>query len=308
VTPAVPRDLLSRPLVIGASGLVGGAFRAALLRRGHPVRGTYRTQARPGLDPLDLAGDAAAYLDATQPSLVILSSALTNVDYCESHPEETYERNVTQLEPVVGWCGRAGVPLVFFSTDYLFDGRSGPYAEDATPAPLNVYGRSKLAGERLVGTLPRHAVLRITNVFDIGFDRKNFLVRCLEHLRERRALVVPDDQLATPTYATWLADETVELLERGLLCTPQGPRILHLGCDEMVSRVEFATRVAELLDADASIVHGRPTAALGQAAPRPLRGGLRNDLLKRLLGVPAIRFADALVDLLPRLRAAFAAP
>ncbi len=308
MTAASPRDVLGAPLVIGASGLVGGALFEALRRRGRAVRGTYRTQPRPGLDSLDLAGDTPAYLAAARPSLVILSSALTNVDYCETHPEETHERNVTQLAPVVRWCGQTDVPLVFFSTDYLFDGRSGPYAEDATPEPLNVYGHSKLAGERLVGTLARHAVLRITNVFDIGFDRKNFLVRCLEHLRERKALVVPDDQLATPTYATWMASETVELLERGLLCTPQSPRILHLGCDEMVSRVEFATRVAQLLGADASVIQGRPTAALAQAAPRPLRGGLRNDLLKRLLGVPAIRFADALLDLLPRLRAAFAAP
>lgn len=302
-----PVDPLAAPLVIGASGLVGGAFMAALHRRGHPARGTCRTQPTPGLDPLDLARDPRPWLDAARPSLVILTAALTNVDYCESHPEETRDRNVTQLEPVVEWCARSGAPLVFFSTDYLFDGREGPYDEEAAPRPLNVYGRSKLEGERRVGALERHAVLRITNVFDIGFDRKNFLVRVLEHLRDRRPLVVASDQLATPTYATWLADQTVELIERGLLCTGDAARTLHLGCDEMISRVEFAARVAALLGVEASLVSGRPTAELAQAAPRPLRGGLRNDRLKRLLGLPAIRFEDALRDLLPRLRAAFTA-
>ena len=299
--------MLAAPVILGASGLVGGAYLQCLRARGVPVRGTYRTQPCPGLDPLDLARESARYLDSVSPSLVLLTSALTNVDYCESHPEETRERNVRQLETIIRWCARSGVPLVFFSTDYLFDGADGPYAEEAEPHPLNVYGRSKLEGERLVAGIPVSAVLRITNVFDIGFDRKNFLIRCLDHLRSGTPLVVPADQLATPTYATWLADQTVTLIERGLLCTAGAPRVLHLGCDEMVSRVEFATRVAGLLGADASIVRGRPTAELNQAAPRPLRGGLRNDRLKQLLGAGGFRFEDALLDLAPRLRAAFAA-
>ena len=309
VSPRVtgPSDLLAAPLILGASGLVGGAFLAELRHRGLAVRGTYRTQPGPGLDPLDLAGDSRGYLESARPSLVILASALTNVDYCESHAEETHARNVTQLEPVVDWCGTAQVPLIFFSTDYLFDGREGPYPEHAEPHPLNVYGRSKLEGERRVAVLERYAVLRITNVFDIGFDVKNYLIRCLTHFRERRPLVVPEDQFATPTYATWLAAHTVDLLEHGQLCTAGAPRTLHVSCDEMVSRVDFARRVAALLDADPSIVQGRPTTELGQPAPRPLRGGLRNDRIKELLGLPAIRFQDALADLLPRLHAAYAA-
>jgi dTDP-4-dehydrorhamnose reductase len=294
-------------VILGASGLVGGAFLACLRARGVAVRGTYRTQPRAGLDPLDLADDPAPYLDAVAPSVVVLTSALTYVDYCESHPDETDARNIAQLVPVVRWCDAHAVPLVFFSTDYLFDGEAGPYAEDAPVRPLNVYGRSKLEGERIVDTLACPAVLRITNVFDVGFDVKNYLIRVLDHLRSRQPLIVPDDQLATPTYATWLADQAVTLIERGRLCAPGADRTLHLGCDEMVSRVEFAQRVAALLGDDASMVEGRPTSALNQAAPRPLRGGLRNDRLKQLLGVASIRFEDALRNVLPRMRAYVAA-
>jgi dTDP-4-dehydrorhamnose reductase len=227
------------------------------------------------------------------------------VDYCEAHPEETQARNVDQLRPIVAWCGDRDVPLVFFSTDYVFDGANGPYREDAAPAPLNVYGRSKLAGERLVATLPRHAVLRITNVFDAGHDRKNFLHRCAEHLRDRRPLRVPADQWATPTFAPWLADQTLTLIERGVLCDASGPRTLHVACDDLVSRLDFARRVAVLLGADPAIIDGRPTAELGQAAPRPLRGGLRNDALKGLLGVPALPLEQALREVLPRLRSVY---
>lgn len=303
----VASGVLARPLVLGASGLVGGAFHRELAGRGAAVRGTYMTRAAQGLEPLDLAGDTAAYLAAVGPSLVILASALTHVDYCETHAEETQSRNVDALRPIVDWCGEHEVPLVFFSTDYVFDGAAGPYAEDAPPAPLNVYGRSKLAGERMVATLPRHAVLRVTNVFDVGHDEKNFLHRCVEHLRDRRPLVVPVDQWATPTSAPWLAGQAVALIERGVLCGASGPRTLHVACDDLVSRLEFARRVAALLEADATAIEGRPTTELGQAAPRPLRGGLRNDALKRLLGVPALPLDLALREVLPRMRKVYAA-
>ncbi len=297
---------LERPLVLGGSGLVGGAFYRALSGRGHAVRGTFHTRPAEGLEPLDLAGDTAAYLASVRPSLVILASALTHVDYCETHPEETHAQNVDALEPLVGWCAERDVPLVFFSTDYVFDGAAGPYAEDAPPRPINVYGRSKLVGERRVGALSRHAVLRITNVFDVGHDTKNFLHRCVEHLRDRRPLVVSDDQWATPTSAAWLAAQTLELIASGALCGIESPRTLHVACDDLVSRVEFARRVADRLGADASLIEARPTVTLGQAAPRPRRGGLRNDLLKRLLGLGALPLEAALDEALPRMRSLYA--
>jgi dTDP-4-dehydrorhamnose reductase len=296
-----------RTVILGASGLVGGSFHRELEARGQAARGTYLTRAVPGLDCLDLAGDTAAYLDRNDPTLVILASALTHVDYCESHPEETYARNVSALEPIVAWCAARDVPLVFFSTDYVFDGAAGPYGEDATPRPLSVYGRSKLDGERLVSTLQRHAILRITNVFDVGHDTKNFLHRCIEHLRDRKPLVVPADQWATPTSAPWLARQTLDLIDRGVLLGEQGPRVLHVSCDDLVSRVEFALRVASMLGADATLVEGRPTETLQQAALRPLRGGLDNHLLKRLLGVPSLPLDEALREALPRMQKLYAA-
>jgi dTDP-4-dehydrorhamnose reductase len=299
--------VLMRTVILGASGLVGGSFHRELEARGRAARGTYLTRAVPGLDPLDLAGDTAAYLERSDPTLVILASALTHVDYCESHPEETYARNVSALEPIVAWCAARDVPLVFFSTDYVFDGAAGPYSEEATPRPLSVYWRSKLDGERLVATLSRYAILRITNVFDVGHDTKNFLHRCIEHLRDRKTLVVPADQWATPTSAPWLARQTLDLIERGVLLGEPGPRVLHVSCDELVSRVEFALHVASMLGADTTLVEGRPTEMLQQAALRPLRGGLDNHLLKRLLGVASLPLDEALREALPRMQRLYAA-
>jgi dTDP-4-dehydrorhamnose reductase len=294
--------ILTRPLVIGASGQVGGAFHQRLARGGYDVRGTYHSRPRPGLEPFTLGPDAGTFLARHDPTLVILASALTHVDYCESHPDETRQRNVGDVEPLVAWCAAHDLPLIYLSTDYVFDGTNGPYAEDATSAPVNVYGESKLAAEQMVARVPRLALLRITNVFDVGFDDRNFLVRLVASLRERRPVVVPVDQLATPTYATWLADQTVALIERGLLLAPGADRVLNVACDDLVSRFDFANRVASLLGADGALIEGKTTAELHQAARRPLRGGLRNDRLKALLGVASLRLDRALDELAPRLK------
>jgi dTDP-4-dehydrorhamnose reductase len=213
---------------------------------------------------------------------------------------------VDDVRRVADACRAAGAGLISFSTDYVFDGAAGPYAEDAPVRPLSVYGKTKLAGEEVVAALPRSLVVRITNAFDIGRDDRNFVHRCVTHFRDGRRLVVPADQWATPCYATWLARQTVTLLERKAILVPDSPRLLHAGCDDLVSRGELARRVAKLLGADASLIEERPTAALAQPAPRPLRGGLRNDRWKRLLGVERLPLDDALADCLPKLKELYA--
>src|SRR4029453_15496287 len=133
--------VLSRPLVIGASGLVGGAFHRRLAAAGADVRGTWRRNERPGLERFSLDEDAAPFLERHAPSLVVLASGLTHVDYCETHPGGTFARNVDEGRPVTTWCPPHNVPLIYLSTDYVFDGKAGPYAENAAPASLSIYGR-----------------------------------------------------------------------------------------------------------------------------------------------------------------------
>ena len=295
-----------RALVIGASGLVGGAFFTALRERGHDVAGTYGSRPRPGLAPLDFKQHLNLEPVVSGRHLVVLASALTHVDYCETHPEEARARNVDDVRRVAEACSGAGAALLSFSSDYVFDGSAGPYAEDAPVRPLSVYGKTKLAGEEVVAALPRALVIRITNAFDVGYDDRNFVHRCVTHLRERKPLVVPSDQWATPCYATWLARQAVTLLERGAILAPDSPRLLHAGCDDLVSRGELARRVARQLGADPGIIEERPTAVLAQPAPRPLHGGLRNDRWKRLLGVDRLPLDDALADCLPRMKELYA--
>jgi len=289
-------------LVIGASGLVGSAFFERLTRAGARVTGTSHANPRPGLVPFELSLSPEPFLDRVGPDLVILASAMTHVDRCETEPAEARRRNVDEVAPIARWCAATRVPFLYFSTDYVFDGRNGPYDEFAPVNPLSVYGRSKLDAEGLVNEVPDSLVIRVTNVFDIGREDRNFVHRCVTYLRDRKPLVVPGDQLATPTYATWLADQAVTLLLRGAILAPGAPRVLHACCDDLVSRGELARRVAALLGADPSIIEELPTSELNQPAARPLRGGLRNDRWKALLGVDRLLLDDALADCLPRMK------
>src|SRR5262252_9236485 len=115
-TLPVRKPLSIEPLVLGASGLVGGAIYQRLRASGHAAVGTYHTHRKMGLKPHDLAQGLDRLDLDTVANPVVLASALTHVDYCETHPEEARERNVEQVRAVVDWCRRNDRALLFFSS------------------------------------------------------------------------------------------------------------------------------------------------------------------------------------------------
>ena len=196
-------------LQFGASGQLG----RALLReaeRGRKASGQ-KTPA-PSIAALDrrsadlLDPDAcAAQVAAVRPKLVILAAAYTAVDQAESEPDLAMRVNAETPAAIAHAAARLGAPLIYISTDYVFDGRGGaPYSERVEPAPINAYGRSKAAGEAAVlAEQPASLVLRTSWVFDaVG---RNFLTTMLRLGAERDALRVVDDQRGAPTAAGDLA-------------------------------------------------------------------------------------------------------
>lgn len=253
-----------RSLVIGASGLVG----QALMRASEDAVGTYHTRALPGLRALD-AADAEAtarVVEEIDPEIILFPAARPDVDWCERFPTEAREANLAPLRSAL----RTGVHVVAFSSDYVFDGRDGPYAEDAPRAPLSVYGEIKAALED--ETLAAGGtVIRTTGVFgEEPGPGRNFVLRTASTLAAGETLVVPADQIATPAYSDDLARATWRIAADGR----RG--IWHAGGPDLLSRLELARLVARIFDLDASLVRGRTTAELAQSAARPLRGGLRN--------------------------------
>jgi dTDP-4-dehydrorhamnose reductase len=289
-----------RALVLGASGLVGSHLHSVGASRGWEVAGTAHGQRVPGLAALDVRdGDAVRRLvgDA-RPEVVFHAAASPNVDECERDPAGSAAVNVAGTRNVAEAAREAGARLVFLSSDYVFDGDSGPYVEDDPVAPIQEYGRQKVRGEEACRELlpDAHLILRITVVY--GWERagKNFVARLIRTLSAGQRMRVPHDQVGSPTLADDLADAAWTLAERGAAGT------LHVAGRDRVDRLAFAQAAARTFGLDEGLLDGVSTAELGQTAPRPLDAGVRSDRAEALLGRRMLGVEDGLRVLKERWR------
>lgn len=289
-----------RILVTGANGLVGQALtRAAARWPGADVLATGRGPAaahdRGGYARLDvLDGDAVdrAFQDFA-PDVVLHAAGMAQVEPCEQDREACWALNVDAVATVASACHRHGARLVLPSTDFVFDGQDGPYAEDDRPAPINAYGRSKLAAENALkaSRLTDWAVARTTMVFGVPagdaprLDVVRWLVR---ELSAGRPVRVPADQLRTPTYDDDLADGILRIVRF------KRTGVFNVTGREQLSVLDLARRVAEAFDLDAGLISGTTTDVLHPGAPRPLRAGLLILRAESELGYRPRPLADAL--------------
>ncbi|MBI2940973.1 MAG: SDR family oxidoreductase [Chloroflexi bacterium] len=282
---------MSGQVVIGASGQVGEHLVQAASAAGLDVLGTYSSHPVPGLRQLDIRNRAEtrSLLLASRPSVVYLPAARANVDYCELHPEEGYAVNVLGVRHVVQAANEIGAKLVFFSSDYIFDGRAGPYREGDPPNPICEYGRQKLMAEHCVALHARnYLVVRTTVVYGRERQRKNFIYRLLETLRDGQVLRAPVDQVGSPTYAPNLAQTVVALA----LADAVG--VFHVAGPERASRYEFACEAARAFGLDQDLIRPVATRELGQAAARPLDAGMLVEKATRELTIPLVAYPDGL--------------
>jgi dTDP-4-dehydrorhamnose reductase len=261
-----------RALVIGASGQVGAALLRVLRARGHEAVGTWAHHEFPGLIRLDFA-DARAVervIGEARPDWVLCPAALSHVDYCEEHPDEAFAANLHAPLAAAQAAAHAGAGFDYYSSDYVFDGSAGPYAEEAPPRPLGVYGRSKAEGEQaILGALERALVLRTSVVYGPERQEKNFAYQLIRACRSGQPFRPAVDQHASPSYNEDVAAATVECCEREL----RG--IWHLAGADTLDRMAFARLVCRVFDLDGSHLRPATTAELKQKAARPLDGGLR---------------------------------
>ena len=277
-------------LVIGASGLLGTALVRALEHAGINAHGTYHAQPVTDLRPLDITDREAVrtLLTDLRPDVIFLpTNARGGVDYCEDHPEETRAILVTGTGHVLASAPKSTC-VVFYSSDYVFDGRNGPYSEDDPPSPINVYGRAKLDAEELVRRAGNHIIVRTTAVFGWNERSRNFAMQVSERLQGGGSMQVPDDQWGNPTLADYLAEASVRLVQIGFHGT-----INIVGRDRM-PRSTFGERLARAMALDSRLITPVSTSALKQKAARPLDAGLRTDKLESLLGTQAMGLDEAL--------------
>jgi len=291
----------SRVLVIGGTGLVGSTLLRQLDEQGAEAIGTYHSRPSPGLRRLDLADATAvtALVDEARPDVVFLAGGFAGVDRAQLDPERATAVNEAGTEAVARAAGAAGSRLVFYSTDYIFDGVSGPYEENDVASPLSVYGRTKVAAEESIrDALEDYLVIRTTAVFGWSATSPNFAMQVWHRLGEGNELRVPEDQITTPTLADNLAAVSLQLVEEN------ASGVVNVVGADRLSRAEFARTLARTFSLDPALVVPTPTADLGQDAPRPLEGGLRTDRLRGLLDTEPMALDEALKRLRRQWRAA----
>ena len=265
-------------LLLGGAGLVGSHLRAALVGRQATV--TSRRGDIPGTRALDVTDGAAltALVRERRPRVVILAAASIHVEGCELDPDATRRANVGAADAAAAAAREVGAALVVFSSEYVFAGGKGRYAEDDAVGPLSEYGRQKVAVEVAARSVPRHLVVRTSGVYGWEPKRVNFVCRLVDALRRGEPYVVPDDQVITPTYVPDLAAAVLALAYAGAWGT------FHVVGPRTLGRMDFARLAARAFALDEGLLDGRSSAAIGYRAARPLACGLDDAKLRTVLG------------------------
>ncbi len=280
-------------LVIGASGLVGYEFyrQTTELKDWNYTYHNVQIKDFIKLDALNTE-ELNKLFSKLSPRNVIVPAAMPDVNKCEKEPELSYTNNVGLIKNVLDSMKKySGKKIIFFSTDYLFDGKDGPYSEDAPPVPLNVYGRHKLECEKeIISSGFDYLIIRTTGIFGWEKQRKNFMYRVIDTLTRGEELVVPNDQFANPTYIKDLVCATLFLLNHN------HSGVFNVAGPEVMEREALARKIARFYKLNEKLVRGEPTSYFKSIAIRPLNSGLKiNKILK--LGIKMRSVEDTLKDM-----------
>lgn len=286
-----------RILQFGRTGQVATAVQAAA-----PGRAKIVALSRADCD-LENAEAVRATVLAADCDLVLNTAAFTHVDPAETRPDEALAVNAAAPGAMAKACAERGLPFVHLSTDAVFDGLTDrPYVETDRAEPINVYGRSKLAGEAAVLTHPRAVVLRISWVFS-RYGR-NYVSFMLKLAREREVLKIVADQYGTPTDGEALADFLIATAPRWTAAAADDPAfgLFHFANAGETSRFDFAKAAIERDPLAKARLEPTTQAAFAEPAPRPPRSPLDTSKLRRVFGltpepwrVAVERTADRLV-------------
>jgi dTDP-4-dehydrorhamnose reductase len=281
-------------LVTGASGVIGWNLAKGLLAAGFQVTGTYRVN-RP-----DLGGARTLALDLDHPeqlprhlkgisvAAVVHTAAMTSPDQCQSNPVAARRVNV-EATRVLAELFPPEVPLLYFSTDLVFDGTHGLYREEDPPNPVNVYGESKAEAELIVGSRPGSVILRISKIYSGGSPYHPCFVDWMR-TRFERGLPVPlfQDQFRSPLWVGDLTRVVAAVIREGI----RGP-LYHVGGPERLSRLEFGQAYAREMGFSSALIQPMTMAEAGLVA-RGADCSLISDRLRRDYGLVGTRVEEGL--------------
>ena len=267
-------------LITGASGQLGMSLKRIFNSKYEIISTTGNNNPTGSSMYLDVTNPMLfkEVIETTNPDLVINLAALTNVDHCEKNPELAYSINIGGMDNLVN---AFKGPIIHISTDYVFDGEDGPYKEEDTTNPLNVYGLSKLESEKLLLDHSENSLVIRSNVlYDYSSKSEaSFLNWVVDSLTQEKEINVVEDQWNNPTWTGSLAvviDRAIDTQLTGLV---------HWGDGDLVSRFDFANKIADVFNLKKSLIKPILTSELNQTAKRPLKSGLKSDYAQNILNL-----------------------
>ena len=270
-------------LLTGKNGQVGFELSKRLCELGDVI-----AIDREDLD-LENSEDISLFLDQTKPDLIIHPAAYTNVDNAESEPNLCHQINVIATEVLTKKAIELNIPIIYFSSDYVFDGlKNEPYVEDDKVNPQSIYAKTKYEGEAAVRQHKKHIILRASWVF--GSHGNNFLKTILRLVQEKNALSVVSDQKGSPASATMLADVTFKIA-RNILNNKdfKDYGTYHVTADGETNWYSYARKILDTLESfkvelklKKYDLHPISSAQYSQNATRPKNSKLNTDKFKKI--------------------------
>lgn len=286
-------------LITGSSGMLGSALCQELVDA-HEIVGLDVREAQgsgiKGLIKCDITDQAgvAKTIAEISPDLVIHAAAYTDVDGCETCPDKAHEINAAGSRNVALACRRCEAVAVYISTDFVFDGRKNlPYLEQDEPRPLNIYGKSKLEGEKHFSSLlAKYFIVRSSWLF--GQFGKNFVDTILKLAGENEKIKVVNDQIGSPAYSKDLARAIGSLIETSSY------GFFHISNGGSCSWYEFARTILKYAGIQDVTVQPITSEELNRPAKRPRMSILDNTHYIQTVGKPLRLWSDALKEYLSK--------
>ena len=289
-------------LITGSNGLLGQKLLYNLIRRNtHKLvatsRGPNRLKNTQGYKYFDLditdKESVNDILKLCKPDVIIHTAAMTNVDQCELNHEDCDELNVEAVSNLINAIkeNQLDSHFIHLSTDFIFDGKSGPYKEEDVPAPISYYGESKLKAEKLVQQSGlKWAIARTVLVYGIvdEMSRSNIVLWAKNALEKGQPINVVNDQFRTPTLAEDLAEGCI------LIADKQAEGIFNISGGDFMSVLELVNRVADFFKLDKSIVNPSTSEGIKQPAKRPPITGFDISKARSILSYKPHSFEEGL--------------
>jgi len=244
---------MSKICVLGGSGLIGSTI---LSKNYPPEKITYTYQKntinnKSNSLQLDILKDfqkLKEFIKNQNPDIIINTISNSNPNYCEINQEETSNINVEFVKKLFEMTKKNNIKLIQFSSDYVFDGEKGKYIETDVPEPINHYGCSKFLSEKIVLQNSLNCVIRTSLVY--GKNQKSkFFNFVLDNLEKKREIDVYDDVFFSPTLVDDISSAVYKIIEKSL------NGIFHVSGPNCVSKYQFAQKIADVFDADKTLIH-----------------------------------------------------